>query len=378
MVAMNDTDSAVQALRAKLQSTIRPELKQWLREGSIPRGLFATLGRQGLLGLHMTEDLPDWSPCSRRARVLEETARLSAGVAIAVLAHVDLGFAGLHLFGTPDLKRTYGPGIVTGEILACLGNTEGHAGSEVAAIRLTARQTGDGWRLDGTKAYVTNGALADCAVITAVTDPDATRNQRLSMFWVDLNQPGVRRRKLKKGVWPPSDLTRLTFEDVRVPASHLLGARGRGLPQVLTIFTHSRVPISALTLGSAAAGLEMALERLRRRRAFGRPLAAQQAKAFEAAEHYARWRAARAMLTEACGIVEAGKDFRLAASTAKFLAVDTARRIGTWAADLFGAASVMTDHPVHRFPLDAWASSLGEGTQDIQKLIIAREILAPT
>jgi alkylation response protein AidB-like acyl-CoA dehydrogenase len=265
---------------------------------------------------------------------------------------------------------------VRGETLLCLGNTEGHAGSDVAAIRLQARREDHEWRLDGAKAYVTNGALADFAVITALTDPEAHRNRRLSMFWVDLNQPGVERRKLKKAVWQPSDLTRLTFRNVRVPDAHLLGERGRGLQQVLAIFTHSRVPISALTLGSAAAGLALALERLRRRQAFGRPLADQQAKAFEAAEHYARWRAAHAVMTEACRSVDDGKDFRLAASTAKLLAVDAARRIGIWAADLFGAASVMRDHPAHRFPLDAWASSLGEGTQDIQKLIIARHILA--
>ena len=196
------------------------------------------------------------------------------------------------------------------------------------------------------------------------------------MFWVDLNQPGVRRRKLNKSVWQPSDLTRLTFEDARVPVDHLMGTRGHGLQQVLTIFTHSRVPISALTLGSAVGALELALAHMRRRKVFGRPLADFQAKAFEAAEHYARLQAARAVVSEACRAAENQTDFRLQASVAKYLAVDCARKIGIWTADLFGAASVMRDHPAHRFPLDAWASSLGEGTQDIQKLIIARHILA--
>jgi hypothetical protein len=154
-----------------------------------------------------------------------------------------------------------------------------------------------------------------------------------------------------------------------------MGTRGMGLPQVLAIFTHSRVPISALTLGSASEALDRAIERLRRRKVFGRPLADFQAKAFEAADYYARLQAARKMGEAACSAVDTGGDFRLEASMAKYLAVDIARRIGTWTADLFGAASVMEDHPAHRFPLDAWASSLGEGTQDVQKLIIARRIL---
>ncbi len=372
-ITPNDPDRL--AMRTQLKEELLPDLKKWHRDGSIPRRLFTTLGRKDLLGFTRDGARPAPAPCGRRARILEETARLSAGVAIAVLAHVDLGFTGLYLFGDPSLQQTYGPGAARGETLLCLGNTENHAGSDVAAISLNAQRQGEDWRLNGTKAYVTNGAIADFAVITALTDPEAPRNQRLSMFWVDLNQPGITRRKLNKSVWQPSDLTRLTFDDVRVPAAHLMGTRGRGLQQVLSIFTHSRVPISALTLGSAAGALELALDRMRRRKIFGRPLADFQAKAFEAAEHYAHLQAARAVVSEACRAVENQADFRLQASVAKYLAVDCARKIGTWTADLFGAASVMRDHPAHRFPLDAWASSLGEGTQDIQKLIIARHIL---
>ncbi len=377
MMETPPTDPAILAIRAQLEEELRPHLQKSHANGLIPRTLFGALSRKGLLGLTLAAERPALAPCSQRARIFEETARFSAGVAIAVLAHVDLGFAGLHLFGSPELQQTYGPGAVRGETLLCLGNTEGHAGSDAAAIKLSAQETEGGWRLNGPKAYVTNGAIADYAVITARTDPEAARSRRLSMFWVDLNQPGVKRRKLNKSVWLPSDLTRLSFEDVWVPANHLMGHRGRGLQQVLTIFTHSRVPISALTLGSAAGALDLALERMRRRKIFGRPLADYQAKAFEAAEYYARLQAARAVVTDACRAVEAEDDFRLLASMAKYLSVDIARKIGTWTADLFGAASVMADHPAHRFPLDAWASSLGEGTQDVQKLIIARQILKP-
>ena len=375
MTPKPENDPNVSAIRTQLEEIVGRHLKKWHRDGAIPRDAFTALGRRGLLGLTMAANRPSLESCAQRARLFEETARLSAGVAIAMLAHADLGFSGLHLYGSPALIDAYGPGAVRGETLLCLGNTEGHAGSDVAAIKMRAHLDGDGWRLNGTKAYVTNGALADYAVITAQTDPEAERTRRLSLFWVDLNQPGVARRRLNKTVWLPSDLTRLTFSNVRVPADHLMGTRGMGLPQVLAIFTHSRVPISALTLGSASEALDRGIERLRRRKVFGRPLADFQAKAFEAADYYARLQAARKMGEAACTAVDTGGDFRLEASMAKYLAVDIARRIGTWTADLFGAASVMEDHPAHRFPLDAWASSLGEGTQDVQKLIIARRIL---
>jgi alkylation response protein AidB-like acyl-CoA dehydrogenase len=144
---------------------------------------------------------------------------------------------------------------------------------------------------------------------------------------------------------------------------------------VLTVFTHSRVPISALTLGTAEGAFELALQRLETRQVFGQPLGRFQAKAFEAADFHARIEAARLMVVAACRAVDQNRPFRQMASMAKYLTVDIARAVSAWAADLFGAASVMAQHPIHQFPLDAWASSLGEGTQDIQKLIIFRELM---
>jgi alkylation response protein AidB-like acyl-CoA dehydrogenase len=257
----------------------------------------------------------------------------------------------------------------------CLGNTEGHAGSDVAAIAMRAETASDGWRLSGTKSFVTNGAVADLAVITAVTEPAAGRTHRISMFLVDLRQPGVRRTRLGKQVWVPSDLTRLELKEVVVPENHLLGQYGRGLAQVLEIFTHSRVAIAALTLGTAAGAFDLALRRAVQRTVFGQKIAFHQAKSFEIAERHAEMEAARLALWKACWKVDRGEDFREEASIAKFLAVEAARKTAAWAADIFGAASVMFEHPVHKFPLDVWGSSLGEGTQDIQKLIIFREVI---
>jgi alkylation response protein AidB-like acyl-CoA dehydrogenase len=195
------------------------------------------------------------------------------------------------------------------------------------------------------------------------------------MFLADLNAPGIKRVKLNKTVWIPSDLTRIQFSDVFIGDDHLLGEWGRGLQQVLSVFTRCRVPISALTLGTASGAYEMALDHAATRKAFGTKLIDFQSKAFEFADFYARMEAARLMLWKACALIDAGEDFRQASSLAKYLAVQIAREVTPWAADLFGAASVVYEHPIHKFPMDAWASSLGEGTQDIQKLVIFRELL---
>jgi alkylation response protein AidB-like acyl-CoA dehydrogenase len=195
------------------------------------------------------------------------------------------------------------------------------------------------------------------------------------MFMVNLNSDGVNRIKLHKQVWIPSDLTRIQCADVFVPDDHLFGEPGQGLQQVLSIFTHSRVIISALTLGTALGAFELALNHGKKRKTFGRPVLDHQAKAFESADLYARLEAARLMLLKACWAMDEGKDFRLESSLAKYLTVNVARDVTIWSADLFGASSVIFEHPIHKFPMDAWASSLGEGTQDVQKLVIFREMM---
>ncbi len=365
----------VKRFRRFIKEGVAVRLAAWQRGGELPPEFFAELGRNGWYGVHFREGRLSRGPALREALVAEEFARISPGAAIAALAHADLGLMGLTLFGSKELQGRYGESAARGETVMCLGNTERQAGSDVAAVALRAEPVPGGWRLSGAKAYVTNGAAADLGVITALTDPGAERNARHSMFLVALDAEGIRRTRLKKQVWVPSDLTRLEFDRVFVPEDHLLGARGRGLQQVLSVFTHSRVPIAALALGTAAGAFDLALERAAGRTIFGRPITEFQAKAFEIAELHARIEAARLMVFKACAVMDGGGDFREEASLAKYLAVDAARTTAAWAADLFGAASVMRDHPIHKYPLDAWAASLGEGTQDVQKLVIFRQLM---
>jgi len=364
----------LERFEAFLNIHLVPNLSSWNREREVPRGFFEELGRSAWLEYCFPAG-QGGQGALKQGLLFERLARTSPGVAVAVLVHVSLGVNGVILFGSDEQKARFLPQGLAGKTLMCTGSTEHTGGSDVAGIAARAEKVADGWVLNGTKAYVTNGALSDLAVVSAVTDPDASRTKRLSLFLVDLNSPGVSRTKLGKQVWIPSDLTRLQFTNVHIPEANLLGARGRGLQQILEIFTHSRISIAALTLGTATGAFSLALEHARRRTLFGTKVVDFQAKSFEIADLHAKIEAAALVVWKACWLKDQGREFRRVASTAKYVTVTIAREVGTWAADIFGASSVMLEHPVHKFPMDAWAASLGEGTQDVQKLVIFREIM---
>ena len=365
----------IRSLKTFLKKKVKPALSGWYQNQEIPVKFFREIGAGNWCGIELKENRLVKGSALKEALIAEELAKVSPGVAVAVLAQVDLGLMGLLLFGSDKLKERYGNSAARGETLVSLGNTERQAGSDVAGIEMRAQKVDGGWLLNGTKAYVTNGLISDLAVITAISAPQASRNNRMSMYLVDLHAEGVQRTKLNKQVWIPSDLTRLQFSDVFVADDHLLGNQGQGLQQVLTIFTYSRVPIAALTLGTALGAFELALEHARKRKIFGQTITNFQAKTFECADFYAKIESARLMLWKACWKMDQNENFRLESSMAKYLAVEIARSVASWAADIFGAASVIHEHPIHKFPMDAWASSLGEGTQDVQKLVIFRELM---
>jgi len=370
-----DVKDEMKRFKVFLDQNMVSHVSEWYQKRAIPRSFFSAMAHGGWFDFTIKDQKIVKRSALRAALVIEQIARLSPGVAVAILAHTDLGLTGLWLFGTEKLQAQFGPKAVNAEMLLCVGNTESAAGSDAAGIQMRAEKKGQGWVLNGTKAYVTNGSIGDMAVVTAVTDPQAARNSRISMFLADLEGKGVARTKLNKAVWIPSDLTRVQFTNTPVPEDHVLGSLGKGLQQVLTIFTYSRVPISALTMGTAVGAFELAVKHAMKRKTFGTRISNHQAKAFEIADWYARIEAARLMVFKACSRMDQGDDFRLESSLAKYMAVLTAREVAVWAADIFGASSVIDEHPIHKFPMDAWASSLGEGTQDVQKLVIFREVM---
>lgn len=372
----NDLKIELEKFNKFLKSYLQPKLPHWHKERTYSTELFKEFGDKNWLGFDELDGKIVEQSLLKQSLLMESLAKMSPGIAIAILVQISLGTKGLHLFGTEQQKKKFLRSAIQGDTLLCAGNTENLAGSDVANISATAKKVEGGWILNGSKSYVTNGYVSDYAIITAITDPDASRTRKLSLFWVDLSAKGISRYKLNKDVWVPSDLTRIQMKDVFVPDENLMGERGRGLSHILEIFTNSRITISALALGTAVGAFEMALDRAKKRDIFGQKIAAFQAKSFELADFYSKIEAARMMLYKACWVRDhTDKDFRLEASVAKYLTVDIAKQVSSWAADLFGGASVVFDHPIHKFPLDAWAVSLGEGTQDVQKLVIFREVM---
>ncbi|MGD8226670.1 MAG: acyl-CoA dehydrogenase family protein, partial [Desulfobacteraceae bacterium] len=259
----------LKAFEAFIEAELRPHLSQWYDEGAVPRSFFGEMAENEWLGFDANRRHFLEQSSLKQAILVESLSKLSPGVAVAFGAHTSLGTKSLLLFGNEKQKGTHLDSALRGDTLMCLGNTELIAGSDVANVGCQAEKVDGGWLLNGSKAYVTNGAISDMAVITAISDPEEDRNKRLSMFLVDLSVEGVSRRKLHKQVWIPSDLTRLQFRDVFVPDENLLGKRGRGLQQVLTIFTDSRILISAMALGTAAGAFELALDHAQKRQIFG-------------------------------------------------------------------------------------------------------------
>jgi acyl-CoA dehydrogenase len=214
--------------RAFLDEEMMPHLGTWYRDGEVPRAFHERICQGGWIGFEMKDGRLAKRLALREATLGEIYGRLSPGVAVATLAHADLGIMALWLWGSDELKKRYADAALSGKTLMCLGNTESGAGSDVANIAMRAEKVDGGWLLNGTKAYVTGGLISDMAVVTAISDPDADRNKRLSMYLVDLKTDGVTRKKLNKQVWIPSDLTRIQLHNTFVPDDHLMGERGRG------------------------------------------------------------------------------------------------------------------------------------------------------
>ena len=356
-----------------IEKEIKPHMTGWYRDDEIPRQLFARMADEGFLGYSESEGRWVEAPMLEQVIVSQALAEVSPGIAVGVMAHAGLGLYALHRFGNEEQKvRYFLPG-VKGQKISAFANTEPIAGSDVGNIGLQARPVSGGYLLNGTKMFITNGTISDFLVVSAVTDPQAPRKQEgISLFVVEAQ--GLRRQKIRKRVWSPSDLGTLFFEDFFVPQEGLIGELNGGFKLIMRTFSSSRVGLAALTVGTAVGAYKLAFQRANVRQAFGRKLIDHEAKAFQFADMMTRLEAARLLTLRAAWLKDTGQDYVLAASMAKLFACQESKEITHFAAEVFGASGVMEDNPVSRFPLDAWAAALGEGTNDIQKLIISREL----
>ena len=308
---------------------------------------------------------------------IEEIARVCATSSLILAVHT-LAARPVLIAGTDEQKRRWIPDLAAGKRLAAFALTEAGAGSDPAAMRMAARREGDDYVLDGSKRFITHGGVADLYAVFAVTDPGARKGKGISCFMLDGDSSGfsVARLEHKMGIRgsPPAELV---FEGVRVPAANLLGREGEGYRIALKTLEHSRPGIAAQAVGIAQGATDVALGYARTREQFGRPIGQFQMVQAMLADMATRTEAARHLLYKACVEIEAGSSHAMRwAAMAKLFAGDTAMAVTTDAVQVLGGYGYTTDYPVERMMRDAKITQLYEGTQQIQRLVIARDLLA--
>lgn len=306
---------------------------------------------------------------------VEEVSRACASTGITLAAHVSLGTWPIYNFGTEDQKRKYLPALCSGERLGAFGLTEPEAGSDAGGTKTRAVLDGSNYVINGRKIYITNGSVCGTAVFTAVTTP-GVGVKGISSFIVEKGTPGftpgTREKKLGHRA---SDTVELIFDNLKLPKENMLGPEGGGFTQFMKTLDGGRISIGAMSLGIAQAALDSAVKYARERRQFGRAIADFQAIQLLLADIVTELEAARLLVYQTARLKDRGQPFTRYAAMAKLKASTVAMRAADSAVQIHGGAGYMTDHPVERYFRDAKLMEIGEGTSQIQKLIIAREVL---
>ncbi|MGD1995528.1 MAG: acyl-CoA dehydrogenase [Anaerolineae bacterium] len=358
------------------EKEIAPRAEEIDETDEFPDDLFRRMGELGILGLPFPEKYGGpGGEYTSLIIALEEIARVSGSVAITLDAHTSLCCEPIYLFGTEEQRQKYLVPLARGEKIGGFGLTEPQAGSDAGATRTRAVRDGDEWVINGQKIFITNGSVADLVVITAKTDPEAgTRG--ISSFIVEKGTPGFQpgRDEMKMGL-KGSVTSELFFEDCRVPAENLLGEENDGFKHFLTTLDAGRVAISAMAVGLAQGAYERALAYAKERVQFGQPIADFQAIQWMLADMATEIDAARLLVQRAAWLKEQGERFTKEASMAKLFASETSERVCRKAIQIHGGYGYVREYEVERMYRDQRLCAIGEGTNEIQRLVISRHIL---
>ena len=367
----------VDTVRDFCAAEIRPNVMRWDESQEFPRDVFRKLGELGFLGVLVPEEYggSDLTYMDYQA-IVEEIAAVDPSVALSMAAHNSLGSNHIYQYGTPEQRRKYMPRLASGEWLAAWGLTEPEAGSDSSGTKTTAVRDGGSWVLNGSKNFITNASVGNVAVLMAVTDREK-KNRGISSFIVELDNPGIRvgKKENKLGI-RASDTCTLVMEDCRVPAGNLLGQEGEGWLGSMQILDGGRISIAALSIGIARGAFEAALAYSRQRRQFGRALSEFQAIQFYLAEMSTEIDAARLLTERAAAAKDAGNTVTRLSAQAKLYASEAAVRATDRAMQIFGGYGFIKDFPVEKFYRDVRLCTVGEGTSEIQKLVIAKQLLS--
>ena len=360
-------------VREFAEQRIAPVAEELDREHRFPYEIVAELAELGLMGIPLPREYGGaGADTLAYAIAIEELARVDSSVAVTVAAHTSLGTMPIHLFGTEEQRRTWLPDLASGRRLAAFGLTEPDAGSDAGATRTTAELRNDQWVINGAKMFITNAgtSITACVTITARTGRD-----EISNLIVPNGTPGYEiSPPLRKMGWRASDTRELAFRDCAVPVDNLLGERGAGLRQFLEVLDGGRISIAAMGLGLAEGAYELALAYAKERRQFGRPIGSFQAIQFKLADMATEIEAARGLVYRAAWLKDQGRPFATEAAMAKLYTGELAHRCVDEALQIHGGYGFMDEQPISRFYRDQKILEIGEGTNEIQRLVIARRL----
>lgn len=365
---------------------IAPVIAELYREHAFPYDIVAAMGELGLFGLPFPEEYDGMGgDYFALCLALEEIARVDSSVAITLEAAVSLGAMPIFRFGTEEQKRQWLPALARGEMLGAFGLTEPGSGSDAGGMRTTARLDSDGrggqeWVINGSKAFITNSGtdITGFIIVACVTGTKESGRPEISTIIVPAGTPGLTVAPAYSKVgWNSSDTHELSFSDCRVPADNLLGERGRGYAQFLQILDEGRIAIAALATGLAQGCVDESVRYAQQREAFGHPIGHYQSVAFLIADMEVRAHTARLAYYDAGSRMLADEPFKRQAAIAKLHSSDAAMENSRWATQVFGGYGFMNEYAVGRFYRDAKVLEIGEGTNEVQRMLIARDLGLP-
>ena len=363
-------------VRQFVERALAPHAEEWERAGGFPvREVFSQAGEVGLFGAKYEPEYGGTGPdLVADAVITEELVRCgSGGVAAALGAHKDLGSYYLYRFGTEEQRRRWLVPAVEGRLIAALAVTEPGAGSDVGAIQTTATAAGDGWRLSGSKTFITNGPIADVVVAAAKTDPEAG-HRGISLFVVDAGSPGFSAMRVDTVGWRTSHTGELAFEGCLLPADALLGRKNEGFYQIMQNFQWERCVMALAAVAAAERTLELAMGYARERKAFGRPVGRFQVWRHRFADLATEIAAARSLTYHALRKIVAGEDAVREVSMAKWFATELDWKVADEALQVHGGYGYMMEYPVQRAWRDSRLGPIGGGTTEVMKEIIGRSL----
>ncbi len=375
-VHTEDQEHLRQAIREFAAQEIAPNVSAWDRNSEFPHEAVRKLGQMGLLGIIFPVEYGGAGlGYVDYMLAIEELSAVDGSIGIIVAAHNSLGTNHIFLAGNEEQRRRFIPRLASGQSLAAWGLTEPGSGSDASNARTTAVRKGDRWVLNGSKTFITNGSYADVAVVIAVTDR-SKGTHGLSAFIVEKGTPGFRpgKKEDKLGL-RASDTAELIFEDCAIPAENLLGNEGEGFVDAMRILDGGRISIAALSLGIGRGALDAALKYVKERRQFGKTIAEFQGIQWKLADMATELDAARLLTQRAAVLKDAGRKVTRESAMAKLFASETAVRICNEAVQLFGGYGFIKDYPAEKYYRDVKLCTIGEGTSEIQRMVIAREIL---